>query len=200
MYYFFVIWIARPIYRFIIKPFLFICRMVQKVIGLVLNFIYYLFVCLTGNFILAITLGSLTRKYIDYSSDASPLTTLLAIVSTISFALICFLIVGRLVDPAIITKKSDYFKNEPQFIKNIVQKIHKGFQNIIHGFRHFKEEVKKSDEEIQVIKRKKREKKNAQKVIKMAKKRIRKEEKIQRELEEKKRLDIIHNRSEIIDL
>lgn len=82
--------------------------------------------------------------------------------------------------------RGDIISKEPEFIRTIVKKIH-------WVIRDLRNDVKISDEEIQ-------EKKRRRKKVRAEKIAVKKEIKRKKEEERKAKLDIIHDRAEIINL
>ena len=82
--------------------------------------------------------------------------------------------------------RDDVFDKEPKFIQKFSWKVYNTSSKLL-------KDAKRSDGEIQTIKRKKKEDKAGKKAIKMAKKR-------QEEEEKRMELDVIHSRSEILDI
>lgn len=190
MYDLFVEWIARPTYRFIMKPILFVWELIKKFFKYLGKFLWYLMFTTTGN-IIAISIILALVKY--RAKILPPIPNIYetpwifgAIMITISFVAAILLIFAYNIVNLLFVDRKEIIEKEPEFIQTVVDKIHWGFRNL-------RVDVVKSD-------RQRQEDRNAKKDIKMAARRHLREAKIRKEEKRKEKLDIIHDRSEIIDL
>lgn len=196
MYDYFIEWIARPVYRFIIKPTIAIWEFIKTCFRYTGKFLWYLMFATTGNIIVISCILKVFLKYGLPSFDHSKVNSVIAILGpfiAIGIFVICCIFIYNIFNWAFSSDRKDIISKEPRFIRSIESKIRIAFYDM-------QTDVIKSDDEIQDTKRRKKEKKEAKKLLAMAEKRIKKEAEVKKEEERKRKLDIIHNRAEILDL
>jgi hypothetical protein len=190
MYDLFVEWIARPAYRFIVKPILFTIWLIKKFFKYLGKFLWYLTFTTTGNIIeISIILIPVYHRakimpHIPGMND-HPWMFGVVMVTTLFAGSIVVIFLYNIVNLLFVDRK-EIIEKEPEFIQTVVDKIKWGFYNL-------RKDVVKSDQQRQ-------EDKNAKKAIQMAAKRRKKEERIIKEKERKAKLDVIHDRADILDL
>lgn len=199
MYDQFIEWVARPIYRFVVKPVFRVSEFIKKFFVCFGKFLWYLMVATTGNIIVLSAVLTIIKYRVEIVShlpgpeEHSWMFGVLS-VAMVGTLYICMAFLYNILHWMFSSyMRNDIICKEPQFIQDIVRKMY-------YGFRNIKEDVKKNDYEVQEIKRKRKEKREGEKAVKLAAKRLKKEKKIKKEEERKSKLDIIHDRADIIDL
>lgn len=185
MYDFFIDQIMIPIYKYVLKP----MKLITYFLWL---FIKYVFVALTGNIILMLImiliLSNINLTYVMRVTTELTTDTILIIIILCSILLgiasVCFLY--NFFNLFSYLNREDIIDKEPEFVKNIGDVVACTYVKIL-------KDVKSRDGKQQNIRQKKKENIAAKKAIKMAEKRIKKEK-------EQIKLNMIHNRSEILDL
>jgi hypothetical protein len=185
----FIEWVARPIYRFVVKPTMSIRKATIIALKYIGKFIGYLIFATTGNAIVILTLISCHSKILLYISELDKSGTIVfyllaAVILLVIF--ICLMFIYNVFLLIFNCDRDDIIEKEPEFIQEFLRKTD-------HFFFNLKTDVKRSDEVIQTIKEKRREERASRKALKSEAKRF-------KEAERKRRLDIIHDRTEIIDL
>jgi hypothetical protein len=186
----FVEWIARPAYRFIVKPILFTIWLIKKFFKYLGKFLWHLTFATTGNIIeisIILTLVYHRAKIMPHIPGVNdhPWMFGVIMVTTLFAGSIVVIFAYNILNLLFIDRK-EIIEKEPEFIQTIVDKIKWGFYNL-------RKDVVKSDQQRQ-------EDKNAKKAIKMAARRHLREAKRKKEEERKAKLDIIHDRADILDL
>jgi len=190
MYDLFVAWIARPAYRFIVKPILFAWTLIKIFFKYLGKFLWYLTFATTGNIIeisIILILVYHRAKIMPHIPGVNdhPWMFGVMMVTTLFAGSIVVISAYNILNLLFVDRK-EIIEKEPEFIQTVVDKIHWGFRNL-------KKDVMKSDNQ-RIYDQ------NAKKAIKMAARRHLKEAKIKREEERKRKLDIIHDRADILDL
>jgi hypothetical protein len=199
VYDYFIEWVARPFYRFVVKPILFAKKMIKIFFKYLGKFLYYAITATTGNAIIISIVLLIYLKFgnglvpkIDYV-NAHPTTFLFFPVSIIAMIALCFSFIYNVCTWIFSSDRRDIIDKEPDFIQMFVEKISSAFYNI-------KKDVKDGDNKLMNIKRRRKEKRDGEKAVRMAAKRKKEEERIKKEEERKRKLDIVYDRAEIIDL
>ena len=184
MYDNFIEWVVIPIYRFIIKPFLFCCKCVKMTVIYIGKFLSYLMFATTGNMISipSVVFGILSYKLPPVAEQPAYLFIVIPI--GICFCLVLgFMFIYNICNWMFsYSGRKEIIEKEPEFIQNIVEHISYGFHQVI-------KDAKKNDNQIQELKNLKKQKK----ALKIERKRLEKEKRL-------RELDVINSRSEIIDI
>lgn len=199
MYNLFIEFVARPIYRFVVKPILFMWGLIKKFFKYFGKFLWYIMFATTGNAIVLFIILMIVKHRVKVAAhlpnpDEAAWMFGVFSMSLIGSLYICMAFLYNILHWMFSSlMRSEIIEKEPEFIQTIVEKIRWGFCNI-------KSEVVKSEAERQGDKRRRKEKREGEKAVKMAAKRLKKEEKIKKEAKRRQKLNIIHDRAEILDL
>ncbi len=163
MYDQFVEFIARPVYRFVVKPIIYGWELMKKFFKYFGKFLWYLMFATTGNIIelsIILTLVAYRAKIIPHIPEINDYPWMLGVVMvTILFlGVVCSISAYNILNWIFSSDRRDIIGKEPEFIQTIVNKIDMGFHNL-------KRDVKKSDASIRYEKRKRKEKKEMPKKL-----------------------------------